>query len=802
MAGNVQLERQALALFQDIAELPLAEQPTAVTTACRGNRALEQRVNDLLRQDQTSAAALEQVELPEFPSEAPPQRVGPYALEDRIGVGGMGDVYRARRADGSFERTVAIKFIRSSWLNPNALERFNSERQIMAQLQHPHITALLDGGMIDNRPYLVMEYVEGNSLRFDPDVPRKTQLQRLVKVCRALHHAHSRLVLHRDVKPDNILIDAQGEPHLLDFGIAKLMQTIADDSAALTAVGVAPMTPNYTAPECINGESATVLSDIYSLGVLMFELVGGRRPYDLASQTLEQMYATVSGGALPTLNSGTRDLDQIVATAMHRDPERRYQSAEALAEDIERFLQQRPILARKDDSFYILRRLMGRHKALSAFITGSVALIIGALITTAIALNDSEQQRLVAEQQKGAVVQSVSFIASILHGANPLTAEPVRDVDELLVHAEQAFADSDSMTNEVRAFIAANLGSIYSSRGDQQRAAIHVGQAQQIINQEPGLGLALETLELLAGAQLEARDYAESVDTIEAGLQRLREAPEAPPLTTAKFLNFNAAARLGLGEHQNAKGHFEQVLDLYRTNGETIAEEAVTAYNGISSIEYNLANFEAALLASDALIEILSKYDRLQSNIGLLARGNRVSIMEALERFDEADREWESALTDISAAFGEHHVRVIELTTNYGMAMHRRGDPARAVAIMEPLEQHVRSDFERDHQIAIYFNAKLGYAMCASDRVAEGLALLERSYDSSLRVYGPTSWHTPDAQGAVGYCQTRAGNYEAAEQSLQASITAFEKIYGPEHPGTRSPKAWLAEMEALRDAQR
>lgn len=286
------------------------------------------------------------------------RRIGPYQLLRRVGQGGQGAVYEAIRDDGNFHQRVAIKIVKWEIDSTAAQERFRRERQILAGLQHPYIARLLDGGETDDgTPYLVMEFVEGQPLTIAAsDWPVRRKLELFLKVCQALEHAHRNLVIHRDLKPANILVTAEGEPKLLDFGIAKFI----DPAATKTQTGMAALTPEYASPEQVRGLPISTLSDIYSLGVVLYQLLTNRKPYKLDTTSpfeLERVIC-VESPAPPALGD---ELDHILLMALRKEPERRYPSVERFAEDIERYLNNEPVRARPDTLVYRTRKYVRRH---------------------------------------------------------------------------------------------------------------------------------------------------------------------------------------------------------------------------------------------------------------------------------------------------------------------------------------------------------------------------------------------------------------------------------------------------------
>ena len=332
------------------------------------------------------------------------RRIGPYQLLEEIGHGGMGEVYRATRADGQYKKEVAIKFVRGGFASSFLLERFRTERQILASLDHPNIARLLDGGTTDDGvPYLVMDLIAGVSIDRYCNDHRLSVIERLQlfrQVCEGVQYAHQRLVIHRDIKPGNILVTAEGIPRLLDFGIAKLL----DPSAHAETTMARPMTPEYASPEQIRGEHITTATDVYSLGVVLYELLTGQSPYPKAHATSQETARAICEfepakpstavrlrkGELDTVSPPEKlakqlrgDVDNIVLMALRKEPERRYASAQQFAEDIRRNLESLPIAARKDSARYRAGKFVVRHKpGVAAAIAVVLTLIAGMVITT------------------------------------------------------------------------------------------------------------------------------------------------------------------------------------------------------------------------------------------------------------------------------------------------------------------------------------------------------------------------------------------------------------------------------------
>lgn len=409
------------ALFHAACEHEPAARDAFLTEACAGDAALLQEVRALLDADITESqritkalvgATLELV----VEGEQVGRTAGPYRLVRELGQGGMGAVYLAERTDGQFEQQVALKLIRVGMGTAEVQARFRMERQILARLQHPGIARLLDGGVTsDGQPFFAMEFVEGERIDAYCERHRLPIVERLAlfgAVCDAVAYAHANLVVHRDLKPDNILVTAEGKVRLLDFGIAKVVADDTDITIGLTTVGSRAMTPAYASPEQVLGEQVGTASDVYSLGVLLYELICGSRPYNLKALSPVEMQRAVcqvdpprpssrvaesmERGTAPPLATGASleatdvrrlerqvegDLDVIAMKALRKEPERRYATVAALLDDIRRHLQGDPVQARPDTMRYRWRTRLRRHRPvwLTAAATVILTLTVAAI---------------------------------------------------------------------------------------------------------------------------------------------------------------------------------------------------------------------------------------------------------------------------------------------------------------------------------------------------------------------------------------------------------------------------------------
>ncbi|HXM39782.1 MAG TPA: serine/threonine-protein kinase [Bryobacteraceae bacterium] len=421
---NAERFRQIRNLFEAVVERPPDTRGTFLVEACEGDADLQAEVERLLAAHRHDTDLLAGPAIPpENPQRLEGRRVGSYEILREIGQGGMGTVYLAVRADRAFRKQVALKIVRPEAGSQEVLRRFQQEREILATLDHPNIARLLDGGSTEQGlPYFVMEYVAGEPIdlycdRHKLNVAARLELFRTV--CAAVAYAHRAGIVHRDLKPGNILVTAEGTAKLLDFGIAKVLRAAEDETVYITRSGLHLMTPEYASPEQVRGEAVTALGDVYSLGVILYELLTGHRPYRMRSRVLHEVVRVIceepptrpstavslpegrtgAGGVgpdtvTPELVSRARDaspaelrrqlsgdLDNVLLKSLSKEPVARYRSAAQLDEDVQRHLQGEPVLSRGDTLTYRVGKLLQRYKIWVIFAMAVAAALATGVVT-------------------------------------------------------------------------------------------------------------------------------------------------------------------------------------------------------------------------------------------------------------------------------------------------------------------------------------------------------------------------------------------------------------------------------------
>ncbi len=482
------------ALYHKLSDLPVAEREGALHADCPDDDLVREEVLELLR-TVTTGELDDVVQKVAFDAASLGQdRVGPYRLVKEIGRGGMGTVYFATRDDKEFERKVAIKFLNIGLNRPEYVLRFRQERQILANLEHPHIARLLEGGQTDSgMPYLVMEYVDGKPLFVycrEQRVHRQQVLELVAKICDAVQYAHSQLVVHRDLKPSNILVTEGGAPKLLDFGIAKVLESEGEETQPLTQSTGQLLTLDYASPEQIRGEAVSTVSDVYSLGVILYELLAGGRPFQtkeggglLAYRILNEDPLKPSQRArqegLPAVPA---ELDNVVMKAMAREPERRYASASALADDLRHFLNGEPVRAHGDSAWYIASKFLRRYRMQSAVAAIFALAVVALAIQLAIANDRLAKERDTAIRERGNARQLSNFMVELFGNAekqpNPgqeITAGEILDMGARSLRA-QPVEDV-----ELRANLFMGIGSAYQRMGRYADARAQLQEAMTLL---------------------------------------------------------------------------------------------------------------------------------------------------------------------------------------------------------------------------------------------------------------------------------------------------------------------------------
>jgi len=536
--GSAEFGQRLLALFDEVVELSSELREPRIAEACAGALQLEKALRALLARDaqvgrldtgvSDQVAPLLHEALPAFGAD--PEQIGPYRVLRRLGEGGMGRVYLAERSDSEITQQVAIKLIRSDRVSPGLLDKFEAERRHLAALDHPAICRFIDAARLpDGTPYVVMEALEGEPLldyctRHALGLDARLSLLR--KLLAAVAHAHDRLLVHRDIKPQNVLVTADGEPKLLDFGIAK---SLDDDAASATRTAERFFTPNASAPEQLLGGAIGVGCDVYALGALAYELLAGQPPFDfegLRAAEIERLIlqvapAPMSERAPMQLKRELRgDLDAIVSTCLRKAAAERYANVGALDADLQRYQEGRPVRARPQNWRYRSRLFVRRHRT-SAALTAALALAsLGSAAALGLQALELREQRNLALIERDRALQVVEILESAFRNADPARASGDRVTARDILDAAVPSIDAiEHQQPELFARLAATLARVELdlTRGVRAAAWVNRGLTASDAADVPE---EIEASLLLSGAMAMARHG--DAKTAEEYLQRLR----------------------------------------------------------------------------------------------------------------------------------------------------------------------------------------------------------------------------------------------------------------------------------------
>ncbi len=742
------------------------------------------------------------------------RRVGPWQIDGVLHHGGMGTVYRAHRVGADFQQQVALKVIRLGTESPEIIRRFTLERQLLARLEHPGIARLLDGGSTEEGiPYLVMELVPGETIDVwrDRESPSMDRILEVVQdVCAAVDFAHRNLVIHRDIKPSNILMTPEGSPKLLDFGIAKLEDVSGDDpTMALTRHRI--FTPAYASPEQFRGEPVSTATDVYSLGVLLYRLLTGSPPYTIGEATKGREAERLICETMPVPPSRAApeqwrrklggDLDTIVLKALRKEPERRYPSALALAEDLRRYREGLPVTARPDVFSYRARRFVGRHKAGVAAVAAVLIAVAGGLGAALWQASVAERQRDLARAEAATAESAVEFLKTVLWSGDPWDgADPVETVADVLRYAEAQIGPLLGDEPAARAYILAALSEISVARGDQEQALRFSSEAVEVVESLPDAerGRPGEVYRAHSLALHELGRIDEAHEYIQRAIAILEAEDPIRVESLAMAMN-QAGALLGdMGETVEAEDWYRRALAFREEHGATAPDKTL-------------------LLLNNLAVTLLSQPDRLEETANAFADvipvaretgaaapavatflTNHANVLTLLARFDEAEVAYLEALTLMNGSIGPDHPAALMAATSLGSLYEVSGDLEQARSTLWPVLEASLATLSPDHPNTAYTQNVLSTVLCrigGPDDARDGLAMARASLRSRSSMMPAGHWALASGAAIEGLCLLELGRFDEARPLLTDAIPALSEQRGDDHPLTVRTRDWLARLD-------
>jgi len=816
------------ACLDELLALPEGERAAALERLAGEDEALRRELENLLAQTVGGDALLDrpavsafQPEAPEAGSVAPGTRIGAWRIVELIGRGGMGEVYRAERADGQFEQQAALKLIRRD--AAEAPQRFQSERQILARLEHPGIARLLDGGMAhDGRPYMVMELVPGRSIAEWCRLHESNLEQRLalfMAVCDAVAYAHRNLIIHRDLKPGNVMVSGEGAVKLLDFGIAKLLPGPSAAGAGEEQTRHAPVTLGYAAPEQLAGGAVTTAADVYALGVLLFELLSGRRPWSLGelpmAAALEKLlrepmpapsrYAAQLGASPvpPKLLRG--DLDAIVAKAVRKEPERRYATVDALREDVARYLSGDAVSAREGARLYAFSRFVGRNR----LAVGGAVILLLTVVGGSLGIA-WQARRAEYEARKATAVKE--FIVGIFNAngidnpdgakARATTAEQLLDLGAKRIHTDMQDVP------DVRSELLGTIGGLYADLDLSERA---IGLLQEQIDVLQGQFGSAPNAQIagakvkLGAAQAVAGHYADAEQTLAGALQTLSALNDQDSVARARALfwlahiDFQRKPALDPAAEQLASESL-QILKI-RHPEETLRITDLAELGRIRAQRKEYSAAEKYFREALALEQVPPFSNRPSDAASVhLEYGE---MLRRARRYKDSESELSDAIALYLKQVGPDYAPTLRAQEQLGVVLLESG----RLSAAKPELAKALDSFERvrgTEDLEWTADARILYArlLLARGELEEAETTIAKSVNS-LREHSPDSVYFPIARRTQADLFIVQGRWTNAESALADARTGLAKFYGEQHE--RYAGALLTEAElrlAQRDAER
>jgi eukaryotic-like serine/threonine-protein kinase len=807
-------------LFHGAAVLPSSEQAAYLRAACAGDEILLAKLLAMLEEDARGESLLDH-ELPKLAHDLldgslPLIEFGPYRITKMLGEGGMGTVYLAERKD--IGGLVAIKILRDGTLSPARRKRFASEQAALAHLSHPLIARIYDAGALaDGTPWFVMEYVEGLPLteycqQRGLSIDQRLKLFR--SVCEAVQYAHGQAIIHRDLKPSNILVKPDGTVKLLDFGIAKQLAT-GDAPADQTQTWLRLMTPVYAAPEQMRGELPSTQADVYSLGVILYELLAGQRPFDLSGKTAEEAertimqqepeppsatakYGPAETGGLHSDNTGAtawRDLDVLTMTAMHRDHLRRYRSVEALMRDCDHYLKGEPLEARPDTMSYRLGKFIRRNRRALSVTAATLLILVTVVAYFAVRLAKARSAEL-AEAHRTQRIER--FMLNLFDGGDK-AAGPSEDL-RVVSLLDRGVKDAQTLNAEpaVQADLDQTLGNIYQKLGklDQADPLLHSALERRKALSGQDSSEVADSLAALALLRLDQAKVEEAERLAREGLaMSKRHLPPSDPAV--------ARAAFALGkvlEERGAYGEATALLDesvrLQSARRETTAEFSDTLA-ALATAHYYLGHLPLAdSLNRQALNVDRQLYGALHPRVGeeLVDLGE---IQHDLIHDAQAEQYYRQALAIFQSWYGAEHPNTAITMSAVGQSLvyqHRYDEAAplleRALAIQE------RIFGKRHPQVAQGLNT-LGLLELKRGRMREAEADFTRMADINRSVYGDRHYLVAVALMNLGQVHLEEKNYIQAERFYREALDRMKESLPSGHPSTAIAEIQLGHILVL-----
>ncbi len=810
-------------LFDKAVELESGKREEYLKQECGNDRELYDEVMSLLSADEKSHSIFSGSAADYIPADKiiiEGRIFGNYRAVRQIGTGGMGTVFLAERADGVYEQKVALKIVKPGMNTGEIISRFESERQILARLQHPNIARLIDGGISDTGlPYFTMEYVEGKPITEycdDKNLSIENRLKLFKKVCEAVLYAHQNLVIHRDIKPGNILVKGDGTVKLLDFGIAKVFVE-EENQESLTLTGMRVMTPEYASPEQVRGEPVSTATDIYSLGIILYQLLSGCPPYEIRATSALELEKAIcltepqkpsiiitkvsypgSGDASKTSTGYitskrstslaklrkriSGDLDNICLTAIRKEPERRYASIAQFISDIENHLNGLPVSARKSTAAYRTRKFIQRHKT-GVFAAAAALIIIASMTTYYTVRLAGERDRAQLEADKSKKVSE--FLTGIFQLSDPEYSKGESiTARELLDNGVKKIENELSGQPEVLADMLEVTGNVYKSLGMYKTALDLINRAYKLNDSIMGENSpeTVKTLNDLANLNYDMGDYDAAIEKFRKAIgQRKNIFGEESP-ETAESMNDLAMVLRDEGKYDESEKLLSSALAIRKEKLSANSSETAQTMSSLALVKKDKAEYkDAEKLFKESLAISEKLYGKVHPAV-TETLGNLAVLLQETGRYEEASKIFNEVLEIDKKLFGELHPTISTDLFNLASNKALMGDLDGAEKLYSENLSLDEKLLGKDHPyIALDMNNLAGIYNDKGD-YEEAEKLYKQSLELNRKIYGNEHVEVATNLSNLGVLYSRWGKLNKAEPLLKSALKMRIKLLGREHP--------------------
>jgi tetratricopeptide (TPR) repeat protein len=738
-------------LFHAASDLDTRERTDYLDRACGDDPGLREDVDALLASLSESADLFAPLsaerarvfQLTPGPKEG--ERIGPYQIVRQIGRGGMGAVYAAVRSDGQYRQQVAIKLVRPDVSGAGVLARFRTERQILANLDHPNIARLLDGGITQpGAPYLVMELVDGvpiDQYCRNRNLSIRERLVLFRTVCSAVQHAHHSLLVHRDIKPSNILVTKDGVPKLLDFGIAKLLSSEGTGQNDVTRLAERPMTLDYASPEQVRGELTTTATDIFSLGVLLYELLSGQRPYETASTHPAEAQRRICEvePVRPSAHNREvgKELDDIVAMAIRKEPKERYSSVEKLSADMQNYLDGFPVLATRGSTRYYALKFIRRHRAWVAVAISGVVVLTGFGIGMSVLAANLARERDLERKERSRAEQVSGFVTSLFKASDPFQVK-----GETITARRLLDTGAERVTKELQ------------------------GQPSARAEVLETIALAYEHLGVLDRA--EAMYRAEVGDTQAAyGSRSLQAARVLRELGEVQRQSSNLPA---------AEASLRSSLAIFESASPGSPDEMAHVLNNLGLVIEDEGNVVESEQLFERAVTQYSRYGQYTTEL-LVMKSNLGAALADLARYDEAERVMRDVLATRQRLLGEHP-QVFRSMQRLSRVLFLKGNYVEAEKLERQALAKFRGMLGPEHIDVFYTSNYLAIMLQTTGRLDEAESLYRSAIATGLRILGPNHGEVVTHQANLASLLTLKGEFQEAGKLFAVSLAFLRSSEG------------------------